>query len=1829
MRHAILISSLIAGTLFLGVPSAGATPPANGDSPTLSGMQTSGAVYVGSTLYAKAGRWSGVPAPTYTYRWQYQTANGNWPDIAGATDPSYTVQPGDFGYPLRVNVTATNSDGSAEQVSVATIPVTNAPDTPVTPPDPPPDALGSPLNSRVVSSDGLLITRSVSDYSSFPTTGRQGASVVTTTSGGEANPVAFNSDYSHGDGFAFQHFLPQVTATGRFLNQDFDSVLMLEDRDPPQWGTDPELLVLRSASSDSLTTDAAASSNVVGGKTYRLGSPTNVNQVVAEGLGGGAVALSDKTAPLPDNAGARSYWTAVALPAAGTGVIALVNRESGRCLSTSGATVVVAVCTWDQLPSNQQWTASVANAAQSTLTFVNGASGLALEDNGNGGLTTAAVSGAPASDQQWLAYYAPVTFGTGAGAQTGDDPPTYSFSASPATYTTAAGDLDRVSEFGDTYMYHDEAVVAWVPNGQSPTQPTVRVIDYVAGGGGRPVTTDVSAGLEAPGAVQDVQGNDEYLPGSIGLAVGDFDGDSLNEIAYVWQDEFGWFQITILKYRANADKTRSLEVVESGEATPVFYDGGTGPAPRLEPGMADTKVGDFDGDGRDDLAITYAGGSPEEQVSPYPYLGVVSFTQDLDVRGEQYTQLSNDWIFVDAAASAQRAPRLAPGLFRVDPDVGYTMERRQLAVAWTDTQDSGAWNTKVAVYSIDPADSCTQATCDLAINTLAAPKQVRSSNLSTTGGDYNLPLSFAAGGLRGRGADETPPVWGMALTVNDVGEDAGSPPDGHLYTLALNPDSGAASGFSLSVLQDVALNPNAPSTTSELYSVTAFDPAGASLVLGAPAVVQVQGLKRATMVAAQPPVHADWDWNLGNSGSTTKGGFLDVSRFSNFTVTLGSTQTSTYEHTHTTDASWNGGVSQSLDVKGSFNNDVVVEATTASVEFKEKFKNKWTGTSSKFNNSTSQTSTSVTQTSDDDDLFQGSIEDSTLYRYPIMGGPVRDANGDPVSGADCGQTCYGVYEIVVPGQTVPLATSGRQVDFYQPTWENGNALSYPVMTGGDIPTPDLGSYTYVDQNGNSQSVSGALLKQAFGVGGASSTASVDITGTTGSGNSSGGGTSWSLSGDVNASASYRMGPKAINYAGSVSVDVGGFGGQSTSTNDTGQTINTSDSAFKLNVPSITSDYGYSIGTSYYYDTAGAARIGMAVDLTSNSNSEWWADNYGRHPDPALNLPNRVTLTTNAFNQQIVPVFATDAKHQQIRGFQAFHTDVVDSPSYANKAYTTNPVAGDQVRFQVPVRNYSLIPTANVSVSFYAVPMQYQGLVPVPAGPPVSLGQPQNVPEIPAQGSALVSSPVWTAAVQQAVAGIQLWRIFVVLDEGNKITEIHEWKDSNGPCPVSALDPLAPDGTVINGVMVDPMTAKASTLACGQNNQGFGEISVSASAPANGAQGAETMSVLDLARGVEPNAPGVNLTKGGVDTDDPATDVMDAGEVAHVDQGRLVNAVAYVGSKGESPYHQTVLVYDGPPENGRLIAVTTLRGATAANGHRLGFTWRPEELGRHTLHVRLLGQVAAGDDDEITIPVVVERPKLKTINTKPEVRDDAYVMRQQRTLRMRAPGVLGNDRDAQGDKLTAVRASEPAHGSLRLNGDGSFTYKPTRQFVGTDGFTYRASDGPLASDPARVTIKVRRLPTCDGRKATIVGTGRGELIRGTRRADVIVAFGGNDRIRGRGGDDRICAGKGRDAVEGGAGRDRVMGDAGADRLQGGDDADMLDGGAGNDALAGGPGNDTLKGSGGRDWLLGGPGINIVMGGPGEDTLLGDPARNVLLGGPGRDRIQGRAAEHRNP
>jgi hypothetical protein len=93
---------------------------------------------------------------------------------------------------------------------------------------------------------------------------------------------------------------------------------------------------------------------------------------------------------------------------------------------------------------------------------------------------------------------------------------------------------------------------------------------------------------------------------------------------------------------------------------------------------------------------------------------------------------------------------------------------------------------------------------------------------------------------------------------------------------------------------------------------------------------------------------------------------------------------------------------------------------------------------------------------------------------------------------------------------------------------------------------------------------------------------------------------------------------------------------------------------------------------------------------------------------------------------------------------------------------------------------------------------------------------------------------------------------------------------------------------------------------------------------------------------------------------------------------------------------------------------------------------------------------------------------------PVANDDSYSISPNTTLIVNATqGVLANDTDRLGEPLTATWYTNPAHGTLTVHRDGSFTYQPSNNFIGTDSFTYTIQDtGTGVSSTATVRISVQ-------------------------------------------------------------------------------------------------------------------------------------------------------------
>jgi hypothetical protein len=93
------------------------------------------------------------------------------------------------------------------------------------------------------------------------------------------------------------------------------------------------------------------------------------------------------------------------------------------------------------------------------------------------------------------------------------------------------------------------------------------------------------------------------------------------------------------------------------------------------------------------------------------------------------------------------------------------------------------------------------------------------------------------------------------------------------------------------------------------------------------------------------------------------------------------------------------------------------------------------------------------------------------------------------------------------------------------------------------------------------------------------------------------------------------------------------------------------------------------------------------------------------------------------------------------------------------------------------------------------------------------------------------------------------------------------------------------------------------------------------------------------------------------------------------------------------------------------------------------------------------------------------------NRAPVAANDSYAISRNATLTVAAPGVLGNDSDPDADPLSAVLESGVSDGSLSLAANGGFVYTVDADFCGSDGFSYRASDGDLQSNLATVSIEI--------------------------------------------------------------------------------------------------------------------------------------------------------------
>jgi hypothetical protein len=165
----------------------------------------------------------------------------------------------------------------------------------------------------------------------------------------------------------------------------------------------------------------------------------------------------------------------------------------------------------------------------------------------------------------------------------------------------------------------------------------------------------------------------------------------------------------------------------------------------------------------------------------------------------------------------------------------------------------------------------------------------------------------------------------------------------------------------------------------------------------------------------------------------------------------------------------------------------------------------------------------------------------------------------------------------------------------------------------------------------------------------------------------------------------------------------------------------------------------------------------------------------------------------------------------------------------------------------------------------------------------------------------------------------------------------------------------------------------------------------------------------------------------------------------------------------------VLGNDGDPDGDTLSAVLVSEPSHSAGFELRGdgsFTYTPAANYHGPDSFTYKATDGTTDSNAATVSITVS-----TINDPPAAAADAYTTAEDTALTVAAPGVLGNDSDPDGGALSAVLVSGPAHGTLVLRANGSFTYTPAANYHGPDSFTYKANDGTTDSNAATVSITV--------------------------------------------------------------------------------------------------------------------------------------------------------------
>lgn len=160
----------------------------------------------------------------------------------------------------------------------------------------------------------------------------------------------------------------------------------------------------------------------------------------------------------------------------------------------------------------------------------------------------------------------------------------------------------------------------------------------------------------------------------------------------------------------------------------------------------------------------------------------------------------------------------------------------------------------------------------------------------------------------------------------------------------------------------------------------------------------------------------------------------------------------------------------------------------------------------------------------------------------------------------------------------------------------------------------------------------------------------------------------------------------------------------------------------------------------------------------------------------------------------------------------------------------------------------------------------------------------------------------------------------------------------------------------------------------------------------------------------------------------------------------------------------------PAVSGQILTWSERYAIPGGSNRDLTFQATPSVSGYATNAVVAFSQSTEIDTTWITTDSFPASVQVRVL-LAPTAGNDVGATLEDSLLTTAAPGVLGNDTEPNGFSLTVLSYTQPAHGSVSVNADGSYSYSPATNYNGSDSFTYTLTNGNARAAIGTVNLTV--------------------------------------------------------------------------------------------------------------------------------------------------------------